>query len=307
MDYDRLGAPTQAMFRIQKSTRVECEIRRIGSEEIANAIADIDSEKLTRDEKIHQVRKRCKKLRGLLRLVRPRFHDTYRSEDKRYRGLARTLAEFRDASTLVSCYDQVTTHFEHQVNVSAFGSIREQLTKRRSEYDDADIDQRLAEAREIFEVGKQDVSGWKISKNGFKVVVGGLSQTRQRAVDRLGDVLDKPDTEALHEFRKRIKYHGYHMRLLRDVCPLVTKPAISCLKELGELLGDDHDLAVFQDVLSDLPNEPDWDRDAVKITDLICQRRLELQASALHLGQFLFGESTESFAERMGVYWKLWR
>ena len=66
---------------------VQAGVRRIACEQIDKAIAEIENTELPLDETIFQIRKRCKKIRGLLRLVRPSFD-----------GYARENAIFRDAA-----------------------------------------------------------------------------------------------------------------------------------------------------------------------------------------------------------------
>jgi hypothetical protein len=56
---------------------VEDGIKRFVSEEIKQAIKEIDNPRLKRSEAIHEVRKHCKKIRSVLRLVRPQFEETY--------------------------------------------------------------------------------------------------------------------------------------------------------------------------------------------------------------------------------------
>jgi hypothetical protein len=54
---------------------VQDGVRRIAVDQIDAAIAELDDKALDVHETVHQIRKRCKKLRGLIRLVRPAFAD----------------------------------------------------------------------------------------------------------------------------------------------------------------------------------------------------------------------------------------
>ena len=60
-------------FRLKPKETLEDGLKRIAREQVDRAIAEIDDESLPRDEAIQQVRKRCKKIRGAVRLVRPVF------------------------------------------------------------------------------------------------------------------------------------------------------------------------------------------------------------------------------------------
>ncbi len=76
---------------------------------------------------------------------------------------------------------------------------------------------------------------------------------------------------------------------------------------LSELLGDDHDLAVLQQMLAD---EPDRFADAATrelLAALIEHRRGELQHEAMLLGPRLFLDRPKAFARRLEGYWHLWR
>ena len=75
-------------YRIRtKDDDVEQAVRRIACEQIDRALAEIDDDGLDFARKVHQVRKRCKKLRGLVRLVRPAL-DAYGRENAAFRDAA---------------------------------------------------------------------------------------------------------------------------------------------------------------------------------------------------------------------------
>ncbi len=58
-------------YRLKQSESVMEGVRRIGEEQIAEAIDELRDECIARHQAVHQVRKRFKRMRGLLRLVRP--------------------------------------------------------------------------------------------------------------------------------------------------------------------------------------------------------------------------------------------
>lgn len=59
---------------------VQDNVRHIGKNQVDKALAKIDDNALDIHNTVHQIRKRCKKVRGLVRLVRPYFDD-YSSEN----------------------------------------------------------------------------------------------------------------------------------------------------------------------------------------------------------------------------------
>ncbi|CAE7768809.1 unnamed protein product, partial [Symbiodinium microadriaticum] len=124
-------------------------LRRIAREQIDQAIAEIDDKTVPRDEAVHQVRKRCKKIRGLVRLVRPEFEKTYQAENKWYRDIAARLSDVRDAQVLIETYDKLMERYEEEVDRQLFGPIRRKLTMRLKELleDDVQLDEELRDVK----------------------------------------------------------------------------------------------------------------------------------------------------------------
>ncbi|MEZ4569166.1 MAG: hypothetical protein R2849_02320 [Thermomicrobiales bacterium] len=58
-------------YRLEPDEALDVGVRRIATEQVEKALAELDDSDLDRHATVHQVRKRCKKIRGLLRLVRP--------------------------------------------------------------------------------------------------------------------------------------------------------------------------------------------------------------------------------------------
>jgi hypothetical protein len=56
-------------FCLLADESMEAGIKRIVNEELSQAVKEIDSPRLKRSEAIHEVRKHCKKIRGVLKLV----------------------------------------------------------------------------------------------------------------------------------------------------------------------------------------------------------------------------------------------
>ncbi len=65
---------------------------------------------------------------------------------------------------------------------------------------------------------------------------------------------DDPRPENYHDWRKRVKDHWYHVRLLESLWTEVLEAREASLKNLETWLGDDHNLVVLCDKLT---NEPE--------------------------------------------------
>src|SRR5262245_25791285 len=136
-------------FCLLPEESMEEGIRRVVTEEIDQAIEEIDNLRLKRSEAIHEVRKHCKKIRSVLRLVRPAFEDTYKFENAWVRDTAKGLAELRDAEAIIETYDNLLDKFSDQVDRRAFASMRRALTLRQKRIfkESGDLNQKLKKIR----------------------------------------------------------------------------------------------------------------------------------------------------------------
>ncbi len=78
-------------YRLQRSESVIQGVKRIAREQLDKALTDIKNEDMDRHEAVHQVRKRFKKIRGLIRLVRPSFEKTYRARMRSFEMRLKTF------------------------------------------------------------------------------------------------------------------------------------------------------------------------------------------------------------------------
>ncbi len=296
-------------FRIQTEETVDAAVRRIASEQIDKAVKEINNPSIGRHETVHQVRKRCKKIRGLVRLVRPPLGDLYKSENARYRDAARELSGIRDAGAQLECFEALAETFRAPFADGAFDAIRGELEDRKQRVlrEQQDFDVKLENFVEEVEAGKQSARSWELSGTGYRAIEGGLRKTYCRGRRAMEAAYADPSDENFHEWRKRVKYHRYHTRLLRDIWPPVMQPLRKELKQLSDLLGDDHDLAILKQTLLDDPDAFGPKRDLQAFLGLIDRRRAELQAMAGTLGQRVYAEKPKSFVRRLGRYWQAWR
>ncbi len=296
------------MFRLSQPDDVVGQIRRIAYEQNSKAIAELDSEVVSQASKIHQVRKRCKKLRGLIRLARPALGETYQTEDDWYRETAQPLSDLRDAKTMQDTYDSVMNAFADQVKRDAFGTIRRRLTIRRKKLvDENNFDELLNLTSERFAEARRRVESWQFDEKGFAAVKGGFRKAYSRAVKALKQASSEPSAERFHEFRKWVKYHRFHCLLLRDLWRKSMRERTDEAERLGELLGDDHDLIVLSHYIDASPDEFGSKKNVKAFRSLLGQRSRQLRKQSIQLGLRLFAESPSAIADRFEAYWYVWK
>ena len=263
-------------------------------------------------KRVHEARTYVKKLRALLRLVEPALGKMYRREDERLRELGRTLARLRDAEVLIETFDGLFEHFDEQLGPPLRRARTRLTTRLRNVESRIDVPARLQEAQRAFRKTRKRARRWipdagKTDRSGWKAIVGGLGATYRWGRRAMRSAYRAADDGVFHDWRKAVKYHGYHMRLLAGIWPEEVSGRLEALERLGGLLGDDHDLAVFAETLRTEPRCFDSERDREVLLGLIEQRKAALRAMARPLGERLYAEQPTAFCRRLQRYWKIWR
>jgi CHAD domain-containing protein len=244
-------------------------------------------------EAVHRARTDLKKARAALRLVAPAMPSgAGRAADHALRDRGRALAASRDADVALDTLARLAD----ALPPAAVEALRVPLTIRATASHatgPAPADHAAALRALV-----HDARGWPLSRADRDALAGGLARTYAQGRDALSDVRHVPSTEALHEWRKRVKDHWYQLRLVRDAwVPVLTAYADEA-HALSRLLGDDHDLAVFAALVEEEPSLA-ADADAQGVLDLVEGRRAAAQEQALALGARLYAERTRAFARRM--------
>ncbi len=290
-------------YRLSEKESLQNGIRRVISEQIERALAELADERLERSHVIHQVRKRCKKIRGALRLVRDGT-EVYRAENRRYRDAARRLSELRDADVMIDTYDLLADHFADEIDGRTIQPIRRQLAARRQALTQSTAEGtgRLDEVRTSLLEGRRIVAAMGISADDPGILLAGLRRTYARGRKASEVVSRDPDPGAFHEWRKRIKYHGHHLRLLRGAWPAVLGTRHDEVKKLGHALGEHHDLCVLRNVLLEDPSSFAQEEAVVTFVNLLQRRLSMIEHHARQLGCLLFAEKPGPLKRRFGVY-----
>ncbi|MDZ7842510.1 MAG: CHAD domain-containing protein [Gammaproteobacteria bacterium] len=298
-------------YRLQHCTDVSGEIRRVVEEQIDRGTSEIDSPDIDGATALHQVRKRCKKIRAVLRLARgPLDRDgAYAAENAWYRDLARELSTLRDADVLIETHDDLVEAIKDPDIYRQCAAIRERLVERRERLAEhvAAPDERLRTARRSLLEGRDRVHDWASRVQGFKALEPGFRRTYRRGRRAMDAAYRSTAPEDFHEWRKRVKYHWYACRLLRGIWPAVMDARCGELRALSELLGDEHDLSVYSRTLE---TEPDVVEGTARVSDILAavdQRRTRLRRQAQPLAMRLYTEKPGRISNRFAGYWRAWR
>jgi CHAD domain-containing protein len=292
-------------YRIRPDATIRKNVRRLVRRELDRALAALDDPgALGLQETVHDVRKRCKKVRGVLRLARPGLGAEYGRANAEVRDAARELSPLRDAHATLATFDELiaSTQGERAAG-GALDDVREALVRRADEAERADASRALALAAEGLARVRDRVGRWS-PDDDLAILLSGLSRNYGQGRRAYRASLADPSGEAFHEWRKRAKYGWYHVRLLQPVAPSALGPLAKRLKDLSDGLGDEHDLAVLRGMI--LASPADFGDGAEEAIALIDAVRGDLQDRCHRLGARLYAERPRAFGERVGGYWSAW-
>jgi len=298
-------------FYLERKESVEEGVKRVLGEQIGKALEELpNAGDPGLHEAIHQARKRCKKARALYRLVRRGAPDAYRRENRRFRDCARDLSAVRDAEAMTEAYDAVMKRFADTIeNERDFSEIRHRLTLRRNAIAEGEVDlpEKLEAFREGLENAKSSLDDWALEDDGFDVFGKGVCKTYKRGRKAMAAAAEARTDAAFHEWRKRVKYHRFHIRMARKMWQRVLPRLEKELDRLGELLGDDHDLAVLTELLHAEAKTYSKSADIKTFLALAAQRRRELQKAAFAIGERAYALKPKERGRLLECYWGAWK
>lgn len=269
---------------------------RIAREQIAKAIAGAENPTESPERRVHEARRRCKKLRALFRLVRPDF-SAYDDENAFVRDASRGLAAARDMRVTQST-------FAHLMEWAG----RPVLTPASA--DEASNTEGEAEALQTFAAKMRELhqrsAGWRLDRIDLDTLATGLKHTYRSGRQTGRHAEQRRTDEAFHEWRKYAKYHWNQLGLLESCAEEILPSAHKCAGDLAEQLGLHHDLGVLRDLLNTAPAELGPDVDVAFAVDAADRRQVEIEERIATLGRQVFAEKPRALKARFSTYLEGW-
>jgi CHAD domain-containing protein len=279
--------------RVGKKEDVAAAVLRLLRDDLGGALADLEGTG-PREDRVHRVRQRLKRVRTLLRVLEPHFGD--RAVDARHSvaGIARLLANARDADVAAAsarAMAEATADMEQDVGFDRVVRVLddEAALAHRKNTPIVEVKRRLAAIAAVVSTFSTDFSGRKLYDAALKRTY----RRGQRAMRQAETSLATPD---LHSWRTEVKRLWHLVRLARRQLPGQGRRLATRLDRLSELLGLDHDHAMLAEKLA---LSPAGDPALLRQLSVIAERRRALEAEAFKLGASVYRRKPRAFARRV--------
>lgn len=290
-------------FQFRHRRNIEKQVQAIAREQIDKALDACRHGDAAFGDVVHTLRRRCKKLRGLVKLIEPHFKH-HKLENRTFRDAAGVLSGTRDAAVLLDTFTDLLRVDRDQdggprIDAGQGELLRHWLAGRIAPPPEGpDRAHALGTFVNLFQSAQLRVEGWSLSGRDFDTIGDGLEDTYRRMREGMAVANAKQTAEALHGWRKDIKYHWHHVSLLRLAAPEILQPRRASLDRLGKMLGDHHNLAILDQAIA--PRA-----DVAAIRSVIAERQGKLASAALQLGRQLVAEKPAMLRDRFERYWSL--
>ena len=290
-------------LRLRRDAPIASEVRRLVLQQLEAAISELRAVgDPSSDEAIHDARRRVKKIRAVIRLVRPALDKTSRAIDRDLKEVSRMLAPVADGQGIIETLDQIAHRYRKLLPTRAVRSIRAGLRERSTRID------REANARGIIRMAaatlreeRRRVRCWAIHGDGFGSIAPGLEESYRRA--RKGMILawSKPKGHHYHAWRRYVKDHWFHVRLVEENCGNQLLPYQRRLEALDGVLGEDHNLVILRKVLG--VDGYASRRETARCLRVFSRYQRLLRHHAETLGVRLYGEKPCHYVRRVKRLW----
>lgn len=297
-------------YRLEPDESLASGLKRIILEQIDSAIHSLENTGDDPAAAIHDARKRFKKIRAVMRLVRDEVgDDVYRRENVCYRDAGRALSDVRDSYVKVATVDALFDHYAGQLEEDAFEETRQRLADEHRALSHRLFEEEKVPAQVAATVrdARPRIADLPIGREDFGAIDDSIHRVYKRGYRGATAAYEDPVPEQFHDWRKRVKYLWYHVRILNPLWPDLFEEWADQIHDLSDYLGDAHDYAELRALLEAEPSLCPEESEREVLLGLADRRRAELEAAAYPLGRRIYAEEPEAFVQRMAGYWGAWQ
>jgi len=282
---------------------MSAEIRRIVIEQLDLAASELKSlGDPESDQAIHDARRRVKKIRAVVRLVRPVLDKAYRAVDADLSDVSQLLAPVADGQGVVNTINVLAERYSKLLPRRTASSIKSELLEREKRIDaQAKAEHVLRRAMSTLRSERARVKRWQLRATGFDAIAPGLKESFRRARDGMLTARLHPTPEKYRTWRRHVKDHWFHIRLIEARCGNQLMTYQKRLEALDGILGEYHNLILLRDVL--VTDSGLSRREAAQCLKVIAKYQRSLRRDAQILGGRVYSERPRRAVRRIKKLW----
>jgi CHAD domain-containing protein len=288
-------------YRFKIDEPVEKGFRRIAREQLDVALQELAAPEV-QPNGVHECRKALKRLRALVRLAAPALgKDRARKRLNALSEIAQLLAGRRDQAVMLDTLGKLTAETDPGGTLT-LAPLNAHFAKSLGDAAQPLDLGSAAKVRLMLLREAKKFSRARIRKRGFAALEGGLAKSYRHARKSLKIAYSEPADETFHTLRKSVQWHWRQMSLLARAWPDEFAVRVAAARELSQILGDDHDLALL--IAATMKADDISPEQKEAIVDLCLHKQQALRAAAEFRAKRLFAETPRAFVKRMEAYWK---
>lgn len=293
-------------YRIRRREPVGRGLRRIVGEQLRKAVRAARDGDRPQEDRVHEVRTRLKRSRAVLALIRADGGDQVRRDDQRLRDAARILSRQRDLAVQAHTFRLLGTRLQNEVPPRLLAGLSAAERRVRRELRPETVDRALRRAARTLRRVRRRLGNWDV-RHGRRAISDGITRMYRKARAGLQAVRAQPSPERFHDWRKRVKALANELRLIRDAIPDLTTTLMPKIDQLGELLGQVHDLHCAHATAELHPRSFGRAEDSRAVLTAVEERRSELEREALALAETVFSGRPRDVRALIKTGWRTWR
>jgi CHAD domain-containing protein len=275
-------------YLIRRKLAPDTEVRRVLLEQNRRALSLLRAWQDNPRDNVHQARQAFKRIRAVLRLVKPCSRYVYRVENAFFRDLGRNLAYARDTEAVIEALGLLETRISGPLAQESLRMLQVGLEQRAARERDCGIHDLPGRVRSACDALAQadkrlrDLPIGNLRRRDFR---RGVAHTLERCAAGFDLARHSESPEDFHAWRKQVKY-AYHLtRLMQQIMPRWANKCGNALGTLAGVLGHYHDLVMLEALLRNQADELNVDVHLRSMQKAVRNAKAELAAEALVLGR----------------------
>jgi CHAD domain-containing protein len=273
---------------IGRSEDFGAAFRRLILEDIAAARRGLRDPHLSQEEAVHGARRRLKRIRSILRILRPVLRSRYSTYQSEIRNVARGLAVHRDADVLHATATDLRAASgpgERQFIDRVIGSLDDRSRSGRKRVAPAPILLALSEL-------EADAEDLPKPRRGIRLYRRAVTRAYRRGRRSMRRAVQTNEAADLHRWRKDAKDLWHLLEFAERRLPRKVAGYAARLDTVAEILGLDHDYWITAEHMRSVAGGGAGEETA---QSLVAARRRRLQKEALRRGRKLYRRRPKEF------------